>query len=173
MTRLRLPTPADSSALAELQVRNRTYLAPWEPARPEGFFTDAGQRADLEAALERHERGDAAPFVILDDDGAVVGRLTLSGIVRGPFQSCAMGYWVARERTGRGLATDAVASALAHAFTALGLHRVQAETLLNNNPSQRVLQRNGFEQYGLAPKYLKIAGTWQDHLMFQRLADEA
>ncbi|WP_267421012.1 MULTISPECIES: GNAT family N-acetyltransferase [unclassified Curtobacterium] len=173
MTRLRLVTPADSSALAELQVLNRAYLSPWEPTRSEEFFTDAGQRADVDAALDRHDRGDAAPFIILDDNGAVVGRLTLSGIVRGAFQSCAMGYWVAQERTGRGLATDAVATALTYAFATLGLHRVQDETLLGNKPSQRVLQRNGFQQFGLAPKYLKIAGEWQDHLMFQRLTDEA
>lgn len=173
MNRLRLIAPADSAVLAALQVRNRAYLSPWEPTRSEEFFTDAGQRADLDAALERHDRGDAMPFVILDDEGAVVGRLTLSGIVRGPFQSCAMGYWVAQERTGRGFATDAVATALTYAFATLGLHRVQAETLLGNRPSQRVLQRNGFQQFGLAPKYLKIAGTWQDHLMFQRLTDEA
>ncbi|POH68328.1 alanine acetyltransferase [Cryobacterium zongtaii] len=173
MTRLRLATTGDSAALAALQARNRAYMAPWEPARPEEYFTIVGQRADLEAALDRHERGDAVPFVILDDDGIMAGRLTLRGIVRGPFQSCSMGCWVAQERAGKGLATDAVATALTHAFKELGLHRVQAETLLDNIPSQRALQRNGFVRYGLAPKYLKIAGRWQDHVMFQRLADEA
>lgn len=172
MNRLRLPKRADSIVLTELQVRNRAYLAPWVPDRPDEFFTVAGQRANIEAALDRYERGDAVPFVILDDGGEVVGRLTLSGIVRGPFQSCSLGYWVAQERTGRGLATGAVATALTHAFTVLGLHRVQAETLLHNAPSQRVLRRNGFERYGLASKYLKIAGRWQDHAMFQRLADD-
>jgi [ribosomal protein S5]-alanine N-acetyltransferase len=35
--------------------------------------------------------------------------------------------------------------------------------------SQRILLRTGFAQYGMAPKYLKIAGRWQDHLMFQLL----
>lgn len=173
MSRLRLVTPADGASLAVLLEQSRTYLAPWEPIRPDSYFTADGQQADLEAALERHARGDTAPFVILDDDGAVAGRLTLSGIARGPFQSCAMGYWVAQTRAGRGLATDAVAAALKYAFTTIGLHRVQAETLLSNHPSQRVLQRNGFERYGLAPRYLKIAGIWQDHLMFQRVTDDA
>ena len=63
-------------------------------------------------------------------------------------------------------------TALTHAFKKLGLHRVQAETLLDNTPSQRVLERNGFVRYGLAPKYLNIAGRWQDHIMFQRLTGE-
>lgn len=32
---------------------------------------------------------------------------------------------------------------------------------------------NGLVRYGLAPNYLKIAGRWQDHIMFQRLVDGA
>jgi ribosomal-protein-alanine N-acetyltransferase len=43
---------------------------------------------------------------------------------------------------------------------------------VHNSASQRVLARNGFVQYGLAPRYLEIAGRWQDHLMFQRLRDD-
>jgi ribosomal-protein-alanine N-acetyltransferase len=80
---------------------------------------------------------------------------------------------LAREgRTGRGLATQAVAAAVEHAFTTLGLHRVEAATLLANPPSQGVLVRNGFEEFGMAPRYLKIAGAWHDHRIFQRLAED-
>jgi ribosomal-protein-alanine N-acetyltransferase len=109
------------------------------------------------------------PFVVLNDEAEVVGRLTLNGIVRGPFQSCSMGYWIAEDETGKGLATSAVQAALTFAFNELELHRVQAETLINNVASRRVLAKAGFTQYGLAPRCLKIAGMWQDHLMFQRL----
>jgi ribosomal-protein-alanine N-acetyltransferase len=165
-------TPEDSTALADLLVRNREFLAPWSPLRADGHETVEGQRSDIALVLDRHQRGEAAPFVILDDDGGVAGRLTLSGIVRGPFRSCAMGYWLSADRTGRGLATRAVAAALGHAFDELGLHRVQAETLVHNTASQRVLARNGFLQYGLAPRYLEIAGRWQDHVVFQRLRDD-
>lgn len=51
----------------------------------------------------------------------------------------------------------------------LGLHRLQAETLVHNIASQRVLEKNGFSRYGMAPEYLKIDGAWQDHLMYQRI----
>ncbi|WP_461165004.1 GNAT family N-acetyltransferase [Arthrobacter sp. R4-81] len=169
--RLRLMTTGDCEALAELQVRNREFLSPWDPTRTEDYFTVEGQRADVEAALARHGRGDAMPWVILDDDGAVAGRLTLSGITRGPFQSCSMGYWLSEDRTGKGLATEAVRAAVASAYTELELHRVQAETLIANVASRNVLAKTGFQQYGIAPKYLKIAGAWQDHLMFQHLND--
>jgi ribosomal-protein-alanine N-acetyltransferase len=172
MSTIRLVTPDDSAVLADLLVRNREFLAPWSPIRADGYETLDGQRRDIDLVLERHRRGESVPFVVLDEDGAVAGRLTLSGIVRGPFKSCAMGYWLSEDRTGRGLATRAVAAALEHAFDELGLHRVQAETLVHNSASQRVLARNGFVQYGLAPRYLEIAGRWQDHLMFQRLRDD-
>ncbi|WP_369826681.1 GNAT family N-acetyltransferase [Cryobacterium sp. Y11] len=57
------------------------------------------------------------------------------------------------------------------AFNELGLHRVLAETLILNVRSQRVLERVGCVRYGTAPEYLKIAGRWQDHLMYQLLID--
>jgi ribosomal-protein-alanine N-acetyltransferase len=55
------------------------------------------------------------------------------------------------------------------AFEELGLHRIEAGTLLHNVRSQRVLERNGFVRFGVAPAYLKIAGAWQDHVLFQVL----
>ncbi|MGH3421007.1 MAG: GNAT family N-acetyltransferase, partial [Streptosporangiaceae bacterium] len=55
------------------------------------------------------------------------------------------------------------------AFDDLDLHRVEAGTLTHNIGSQKVLQRNGFERFGLAPSYLRIAGEWQDHILFQVL----
>ena len=76
---------------------------------------------------------------------------------------------MAQDQTGQGFATQAVGEAVAYAFEQLGLHRVQAGTLVHNEASQGVLARNGFEQFGLAPRYLEIEGAWQDHLLFQRL----
>jgi ribosomal-protein-alanine N-acetyltransferase len=171
-TRIRLVTTGDAEALTELQVRNREFLSPWDPVRGDDYFTVEGQRIDVGAALARYGRGEAMPWVVLDDDDTVAGRLTLSGITRGPFQSCSMGYWLSEDQTGKGLATEAVRAAVHFAFTELELHRVQAETLVGNVASRNVLNRSGFTQYGLAPKYLKIAGRWQDHLMFQRLNDK-
>lgn len=171
-SRIRLVQPTDADALADLQTRNREFLAPWDPLRPDEYFTVAGQRSDIETALARHRVGEAVPFVVLDDDGEVAGRLTLSAIVRGAFQSCSMGYWLSQDRTGRGYATQAVDAAVTLAFGELALHRIQAGTLVSNTASQNVLLRAGFERFGLAPRYLRIAGRWQDHILFQRLSDE-
>jgi ribosomal-protein-alanine N-acetyltransferase len=159
----------DAPALAELLEINGEFLAPWEPVRSEDYFTADGQRAVIQDVLEQYGRGAALPHVITGDGGEVVGRITLNGIVRGAFQSCSVGYWVAEASNGRGFASRALDEIVRIAFGELGLHRVQAETLLDNVRSQRILERNGFVRYGLAPSYLKIAGRWQDFILFQRI----
>ncbi len=170
MRRTRLLEAGDAGVLARLVRENREFLAPWDPVRPESYFTPAGQERVVAEALLRQAAGGMLAAVILDDDAAVVGRINLNNIVRGPFQSASLGYWVAEAAGGRGLATEAVAEVVGTAFGELGLHRVEAGTLVANHRSQAVLRRNGFEQYGYAPGYLSIAGEWADHLLFQRLA---
>lgn len=160
----------DVPRLAELVTTNRDFLAPFEPDREEAWFTPAGQAAVVRETLEGAGRGTVVPRVVLDGDGAVVGRVNLNNVVRGPFQSCSLGYWLDERSTGRGLASAAVAEMLDLAFGELGLHRVEAGTLVDNVASQKVLARNGFERFGLAPRYLRIAGRWQDHILFQRLS---
>jgi ribosomal-protein-alanine N-acetyltransferase len=167
----RLFATDDAPVLAALLRANRDFLAPWDPKRPEAYFTDDGQRQVITELLRQRAAGLTLPHLIIDD-GHVVGRIVLSGIARGPFQSASLGYWVAADANGRGVATAAVARICRLAFDDLGLHRIEAGTLPHNVASQRVLTRNGFQRFGLAPRYLNIAGRWQDHILFQRLSDD-
>lgn len=168
MARIRLIAVEDALPLAELLQINREFLAPWDPIRPEEHFTPDGQLRAVEDALARYDEQTTVPYVIVEND-QIVGRVTLSNVVRGAFQSCNLGYWVAQAHTGRGLATAAVRDIMVVAFLEFGLHRIEAGTLPHNVPSQRVLERNGFARFGMAPRYLNIAGHWQDHIMYQAL----
>ena len=169
MSVTRLIAVADAPALAGLLRANRDFLAPWDPVHGEGYFTEAGQLAEVRSSLIQYRQGTKLPHVILGESGAVAGRINLNSIVRGAFQSGSLGYWVSATENGRGLATAAVRDMVRLAFGELGLHRVEAGTLLHNVRSQRVLERNGFVRFGLAPGYLKIAGQWQDHALYQLL----
>jgi ribosomal-protein-alanine N-acetyltransferase len=169
--RTRLITPDDAPALAALLTVNRAFMAPWEPIRDDSYYTADGQLAVIAGSLEQYNRGAALPHVIVED-GRIVGRINVNTIVRGPFQSGSLGYFVDESRNGRGVATAAVAEMARIAFGEQGLHRLEAGTLLDNIGSQRVLERNGFQRYGLAPRYLRIAGQWQDHVLFQLLNEE-
>ncbi|XVX19136.1 GNAT family N-acetyltransferase [Actinomycetota bacterium] len=162
----------DVDELTALIVASREHLTPFEPARHESWFTVAGQRAVVRAALEEQEAGRMLARVSVDDDGAITGRFNLNSIVRGAAQTGHLGYWVGATHIGRGIATRAVGEMCAEAFGDLGLHSVQAGTLVDNLASQKVLERNGFERIGLAPRHISINGRWQDHILFQRLAPE-
>lgn len=165
---LRLLERGDAGRLALAYRRNRSYLAPWEPARTADFFSVGAQREAIASRLAQYEAGTSVPLVLASDTD-IVGRMTLSGIVRGPFQSASVGYWVDAELTGRGLASAALHATVDLARDDLGLHRLEASTLVNNVASKRVLDHAGFEVIGSAPRYLKIAGWWQDHTLFQRI----
>lgn len=158
----------DAEALTAAYARNREHLAPWDPVRDESFYTAQGQRAEVARLLAAQQAATTLPLVLATQD-AVLGRATLGGITRGPFHSAGLGYWIDGEYAGRGLMTAAVTAIVTIARDELGLHRLQAETLQHNEASQRVLRRAGFERIGFAPNYLKIAGRWQDHILFQRI----
>ncbi|KPI06970.1 Ribosomal-protein-alanine N-acetyltransferase [Actinobacteria bacterium OV450] len=160
----------DAARLADTLARNRAYMAPFEPWRSEVFFTKEGQAARIAALLAERDGGRLAPYVLVETGtGAPVGMINLGGIALGPFRSGGVGYWVDQAWTGRGLATAALTEVCRIARDELGLHRVEAGTLVGNLASQRVLAKAGFEQYGLAPRYLHIDGAWRDHRLFQRL----
>ena len=161
---------SDAPRLAAAYSRNRDHLAPWEPARSDRFFTPAGQRELIDAKAALVEAGSEMPWILLQK-GQVVGTLTITGIVRGPFLNGHLGYWVDSEFTGRGIGSAAVAFAVEAARDVLGLHRLQAATLPSNSASQRVLARAGFEEIGVARAYLRIAGRWQDHRLYQRILE--
>lgn len=96
----------------------------------------------------------------------VVGTITVNDIVRGALQSAAVGYWVASDFAGCGVATEALRRVVRHSFEELRLHRLQAEITLTNAPSAAVLAKNGFRQFGVAEDYLHVGGRWQTCRMF-------
>lgn len=167
--RLRVVQMADAEALAALCEANRDYLRPWEPERDDSYFTVDGQRDNLHDLVEAYATGEMWPGVILVD-GEIAGRITLNNVLRGPLQSCFVGYWVARAHAGRGVATEAVRQVLDVAFDGLRLHRVEAFTRVDNHASQRVLDRNGFTVVGTVRRHIHVDGRWHDERLFERLA---
>ncbi len=167
---LRPLAPGDAPAILDAYLRNREHLRPYEPVRPDSFWTLDGQQARLDELL-RHQEDDALSCVIVRG-ARIIGGVNLSRIAYGPFGSGGLGYWVDEGETGRGLAGAAVGALCRIADEDLGLHRIEAGTLTGNLASQRVLAKNGFRQFGLARDYLYIAGRWQDHRMFERILND-
>jgi [ribosomal protein S5]-alanine N-acetyltransferase len=157
------PTDAD-----ELVRANRASIElhrPW--VHP---FTD---RAGFQTYLDTLDGLQTVGLIARDTDaGNIVGVLTLSQIVRGAFQSAYLGFYGAVGQVGRGRMTEAVRSAVAHAFEDLALHRLEANIQPGNTRSLALVQRVGFRKEGFSPRYLSIAGEWRDHERWAILADE-
>ncbi|MCK7621577.1 GNAT family N-acetyltransferase [Streptomyces sp. RS10V-4] len=169
---------ADAAGFSRAYVRSLEHLRRTEPVRAEGFYTEAGQRARLRSVLAERDAGRAMPWVLVSEpDGdrgepEVAGAITLSQIAYGPLRSASVGYWIDAGHLRRGLASAAVRAVCALADEELGLHRLEAGTLLDNVASQRVLTGCGFTPYGTAERYLHIDGAWRDHRLFQKILND-
>ncbi|WP_434450954.1 GNAT family N-acetyltransferase [Lentzea sp. E54] len=165
---LRGPRLFDGSKWSRLRIRDRAYLEQWEPTAQEGWdernatMSWLAQWSSLRAMARR---GVHLPFMILVD-GEVAGQITVGNIVRGSLRSGWIGYWVAADRAGGGVATAAVALLTDHAFRGAGLHRLEATVRPENAASIRVLAKSGYREEGLFKRYLDVAGQWRDHLCF-------
>ncbi|HEX2911905.1 MAG TPA: GNAT family N-acetyltransferase [Chloroflexia bacterium] len=164
---LRLLEKNDAPKLLAAYSDNKQFLKPWEPTRSEDFYTLDYMRAMIGASYEQAREDLLYSFgIFLKSTGELIGRITLSGIIRGAFQSANVGYFLAEKHNGQGYMTDAVHLVVRFAFQELHLHRVAAATLLHNHGSMRVLEKAGFRREGLARHYLKIDNVWQDHYLF-------
>ena len=164
---------SDAWAIDALRSANVDWLSKWDATIPTG----AGIPIQTQAALIAFQRRKAKaglmmPFAVTWD-GELVGQITVNTITRGSALSASIGYWIAESHAGRGATTLAVALVSDHLLVKAGLHRVEIAIRPENAASLRVVEKLGFEEVGLARRYLHINGAWRDHRIFQILAEDA
>ncbi|MCQ4085855.1 GNAT family N-acetyltransferase [Saccharibacillus sp. JS10] len=160
-------TPEHAEELLALRIKNQAFLEPLEPIRSDSYLTLAGQQTEILQSEQGRIRDQGYIYgIFLQENGQLIGRAALTGIARGPFQNSNLGYFLDEAHNGKGYMTEAVRGVLKLAFTQHNLHRVQAGVMPRNTPSLRVLEKAGFRKEGLAERYLKINGVWEDHVLF-------
>lgn len=170
---IRPPADYDWSAWAQLREQSRDFLTPWEPTWPADCLTRSAYRRRLRHYAEEWHGGIGFAFFIFGrDDDELRGGITLSNVRRGVAQAGTLGYWVGKPFARRGVMSDAIRCALRFAFANLHLHRVEAACLPRNAASRGVLAKAGFREEGFAPKYLRINGEWEDHVLYAMLESD-
>ncbi|GAB2610805.1 hypothetical protein Aab01nite_25180 [Paractinoplanes abujensis] len=152
------PLRADhAAAVLTFERANRAYFAASVTDRGDGYFDGFAQRHA--ALLAEQAAGVCAFYVLVDDDGTVIGRFNLYDIEN---HSADLGYRVAEHVSGRGIATAAVRELCTLAATRHDLHKLRAATAHENVASRRVLTKAGFAPAGPAtPADLGgKQGTW-------------
>jgi len=159
--------PCHAPRLVEFFRRNERHLAPWDPPRPDGIQSADFWEAECERAVDEYNEGSVARWVLFlrDDPAQAIGRINYTQIARGPFQSCVLGYAIDATFQRRGLMHEGLSATIAHVFSAIRLHRIQASYRPENSRSGRLLQKLGFRHEGLAAQYLFIDGAWRDHVL--------
>jgi ribosomal-protein-alanine N-acetyltransferase len=170
---LRYPRASDFAAWVDIRGESRDFLTPWEPAWPPDELTRGAFRRRLRRYASEIKNDTAYPFFVFRrEDDLLVGGCTLSNVRRGVCQSASIGYWVGSAYARHGYMTAAVKALIPFVFETLGLHRLEAACIPENEPSQRLLRKLGFQQEGCARSYLQINGAWRDHILFSLLEDD-
>lgn len=168
---LRTPEPADFAEWTRLREESRRHLTAWEPDWRDEDMTPRAFRLRLRAYRREMRRGAALPlFVVRRADNSLIGGVTLSNIRFGASRSASMGYWIGKPFIRRGYARAAISAVLDHAFSTLGLNRVEAACQPENLASRNLLESLCFINEGMARDYLFINGAWRDHLLFAIIA---
>jgi len=164
----------DARPWRESRVRNADWLRPWEPTNPETplYQTSLSPYVAMARTMRREARqGQTLPWVITYA-GRFAGQLTVGSIVWGSARTAQVGYWIDEAVAGRGVVPTALAMAVDHCFSVVGLHRVEATIRPENQASRRVVEKLGFREEGLRRRSLHIEGTWRDHLCYALTAED-
>jgi [ribosomal protein S5]-alanine N-acetyltransferase len=149
--------PGHAPAVLAFELANRSYFAAFISDRGDEFFDQFAERHS--ALLAEQDAGAGAYYVLVAEDGSVLGRFNL--VLAGD-GTAELGYRVAQHAAGRGLATATVREWCALAPPRHGLRTLRAATSRENTASQKVLTKAGFAAVGPAdPAHIGgKQGTW-------------
>ena len=145
MPELQLVRAGHGPAILAFELENRDYFAESINDRGDEYFDQFTERHNEQ--LAEQEAGTGASYVLVDEDGSVLGRFNLYRLQDG---TADLGYRVAQRVAGRGVATAAVRELCHLAVSRYGLRTLKGATSNQNVASQRVLIKAGFVPAGPA-----------------------
>jgi ribosomal-protein-alanine N-acetyltransferase len=153
--------------------RNSEFLKEWEPIRDASFYEEEQHIKQLQSDIVNIQNGSLLRLWISkkDDADKIIGTVSFNNIVRGAFLSCHLGYRLDKDEINKGLAAEAIKKGIEIMFNEYKLHRIEANIMPKNKASLKVVEKLGFYNEGLAYKYLKIHGKWEDHIHMVLLND--
>jgi ribosomal-protein-alanine N-acetyltransferase len=162
---VRLPRLEDAPAIAEFYRSDEAHMREFTPATPPMLTVEFWEGLIPRIRDEFYAGLTCRTFLVEPDDRTIFGSANISNVMRGPFQACYLGYNIAGTHEGKGLMREALQALIAFAFEELNLHRIMANYMPHNERSAALLRRLGFVVEGTAREYLRIGGSWEDHVL--------
>ncbi|HVY13045.1 MAG TPA: GNAT family protein [Alphaproteobacteria bacterium] len=166
---LRAPDVADWQDWVRLRGLSASFLQPWEPEWPKNAASRDYYMSYWRRLVRRWMQDREYAFLICTKEGALLGGITVTDIKRESIQTGNLGYWMGAPYAGRGFMKESAALMARFAFEELKLHRLEATCMPENEASLKLLRGLGMREVGIAKRYMKIAGQWRDHVMFERV----
>lgn len=151
-------------------VRNQEFLKEWEPIRSGGFYSKVYQENEL-MADSCNKNALRLWISKKENPEKIIGCIGFTGIIKGAFQSCYLGYKLDEKEINKGYMTEALQQGIQIIWKDFGLHRIEANIMPRNKRSIKVTEKLGFSNEGLSPRYLNINGVWEDHIHMVLLND--
>lgn len=162
----------DYENYSEVKLRCSEWLSIWDPTidgqHQEFISTPALFAGRVDAFNRGIELDNSYGFGIFLHDSTFIGEVTLGNIVRGPFNSAMLGYWIDKKYAGRGLMPEAVSLTLDFAFDVLEFKRIEVAIVPRNLASIRVVEKLGFEFEGVSKAYIEVNGVREDHNRYSK-----
>ena len=109
--------------------------------------------------------------IALKETSEIIGGMGLCHI-DAKRDSAEVGYWLGKKYWGKGITTEALELLMNFAFNELKLHRLYANTFIDNIGSQRVLEKSGFTREGRRKSAVKKDGKYYDDFLFGLVIDD-
>ncbi|MBE0337335.1 GNAT family N-acetyltransferase [Paenibacillus sp. 23TSA30-6] len=161
---VRFSEEADAAELTAMYKRNRELFEKFSPSNLEEYYTEEHQLQKIITSKADMMEDRRYSFVVCHkEDDRIIGSIGLSFVVRGPLQSCMIGFDLDQAYNGKGYMTETVKQVVRYAFDELKFHRIVGEASPRNPGSIRVLEKAGFHKEGISRSNVKINGEWEDH----------
>jgi [ribosomal protein S5]-alanine N-acetyltransferase len=155
-----------------VRAENRDWLSPWEATIPIIAGDAAKNPSQLPSYFEmvrtlnsEARNGRSYSFAIWHQRN-LIGQISLGGVILGAMRGGHIGYWIDKNYANRGFTTQAVMAVTEYSFSVLNLHRIEINIRPENTASRRVAEKAGYIFEGERPRFLHIAGSWRDHVVF-------
>lgn len=162
-TSMRLLSSHDADVVYDVTVENREHLAQWM-TWADGVV-DASDTYAYLRTTEREAHEHTAFKAGIWRGRALIGAVDLHEIDWRNGRA-KMGYWLAKDFTGDGVMTRAVALLAEYAFEALDLHRLEIHVATENYRSRRIPERLGFALEGVLRHAQRMRGRFFDHALY-------
>ena len=170
---LRPPKRRDALKWQKLRMSSKSFLVPWVPSWNASSCTRRAYLRYFKNSNYLANMDRAYSFLIFKtDDKALLGGINIGNVRRGVSQSASLGYWIGEKHSRNGYMKEALKLLIPSLFVDLRLNRIEAATLEENTASKNLLKKIGFKKEGVLRKYLKINGTWRDHILYGLLEND-